>query len=66
MRLAPLYQQEKERWQREAEQTAQRRIAQKLLRKGMAWEEIVELTELSLDEVMELSNQSSESEDSSD
>ena len=61
MRLAPLYQQEKERWQREAEQTAQRRIAQKLLRKGMAWEEIVKLTELSLEEVMELSNQSSES-----
>ena len=61
MRLAPLYQQEKERWQREAEQTAQRKFAQKLLRKGMAWEEIVELTELSLEEVMELSNQSSES-----
>ncbi|WP_041235502.1 hypothetical protein [Dactylococcopsis salina] len=60
MRLEPLYQQEREQRDREAQkqgmEIAQKRFAQKLLSKGMEIEQIAELTELSPEEITKLTN----------
>lgn len=64
MRLAPLYQQKKEKLQQEAEQRgktiAQREIAQKLFRQGMEINQIAELTELSVEEIAKLNRDTAE------
>jgi len=58
--IEPLYQQEREQRDRDAEERgieiAQKRFAQKLLSKGMEIEQIVELTGLSLEEITELTH----------
>ncbi|PNW30051.1 UNVERIFIED_CONTAM: hypothetical protein BEN50_02985 [Euhalothece sp. KZN 001] len=60
MRLEPLYQIEREQRDRDAEERgeerAKKRFAQKLLSKGMEIEQIVELTELSPEEITKLTN----------
>lgn len=64
MRLAPLYQQEREQLEKEAEERgmaiAQRKFARNLLSRGMDVKEVAELTGLSMEEVTQLSNESSE------
>jgi hypothetical protein len=68
MRLAPLYQQEREQLKKEAEQRgeergmamAKREVAQNLLSKGMSIEEIAELTGLSAEQVTEIRNSHSD------
>ena len=60
MRLEPLYQQEKEKLVRDAEERgieiAQKRFARNLLSKGMEIGEIAELTGLSPEEITKLTN----------
>jgi DNA-binding NarL/FixJ family response regulator len=59
MRLEPLYQQEKEKLQREVKQLTQREIAANLLNKGMEIQEIAEVTGLSPEEVTKLTTNNS-------
>ena len=60
MRLAPLYQQEREKLERDAKQEgmeiAKREIAQKLLGQGMEINQIAEITGLSVEAVIQLAN----------
>jgi hypothetical protein len=59
MRLEPLYQQEREQRDREAEERTQRKIAANLLNKGMEIQEIAEVTGLSPEEVTKLTTNNS-------
>jgi len=60
MRLEPLYQQEKEKLVRDAEERAQKRFARNLLSMGMEIEQIAQATGLSPEEVTKLINQNSD------
>jgi predicted transposase/invertase (TIGR01784 family) len=59
MRLEPLYQQEKEKLEREAEERTQRKIAANLHSMGMEIEQIAQATGLSPEEVTKLTSNNS-------